>query len=171
MIPMLLIPPVLFSSAPTLYDSNSSSPHMPNWFSWETVTTVVFIFNRALTRSVAWYGYKPPMHFFCMCWLCCACQGHRRVSSGTSRAPRHTGYTTRTPRHPHLVRRGVSERGNAWEWDWSEPEVSPSSEGSEPFHVEFMTMSTDHEASVTCREAKQRHVHLHTSAFTKTPSI
>jgi len=44
---------------------------MPGWFWGEAVLTAIFILNRSPTRSLegitpyeAWYGSKPPVHFF-----------------------------------------------------------------------------------------------------------
>ena len=59
--------------------------HVPGRFWGEAVLTAVFILNRSPTRSVegmtpheAWYGAKPPVHFF----RTFGCVAHVKVAGG-----------------------------------------------------------------------------------------
>ena len=89
---------------------------MPGWFWGEAVLTAIFILNRSPTRSLegitpyeAWYGSKPPVHFF----RTFGCVAHVKAAGGhlkklddrsipwslsvTRPGPRRTGFITLCP--------------------------------------------------------------------------
>jgi len=108
---------------------------MPGWFWGEAVLTAVFILNRSPTKSVdgitpyeAWYGLKPPVHFFrtfgCVAHVKVA-GGHLKKLDDRSTPMVFIGYEVGSKayrfynpvsKRVHISRDAVFDEGRAWDW-------------------------------------------------------
>jgi len=137
---------------------------MPGWFWGEAVLTAIFILNRSPTRNLegitpyeAWYGSKPPVHFFrtfgCVAHVKAA-GGHLKKLDDRSTPMVFIGYETGTKayrfynpvsKRVHISRDAVFDEGRAW--SWTERDGGAHSADSEPFLVEYTTVSEMQEGS------------------------
>ena len=135
---------------------------MPGWFWGEAVLTAVFILNRSPTKSVdgitpyeAWYGLKPPVHFFrtfgCVAHVKVA-GGHLKKLDDRSTPMVFIGYEVGSKayrfynpvsKRVHISRDAVFDEGRAWDWTARDGGVHVADE--EPFHVEYTTVTARYE--------------------------
>lgn len=137
---------------------------MPGWLWGEAVLTAVFILNRSPTRSVegktpfeAWYGLKPPVHFL----RTFGCVAHVKVPGGRQPKlddrsvptvfigyePGSKAYRFYNPDTGRVIisRDAVFDEGRAW--DWSSVGEPSGQADTEPFHVEYTTMTPRHDVT------------------------
>ena len=135
---------------------------LPGWFWGEAVTTAVYILNRSPTRSVegmtpfeAWYGTKPPVHFFrvfgCVAHVKTA-GGHQRKLDDRSTPMVFVGYEPCSKAYRFYnpdTKRVVISRDAVFNetrgWDWKSTGEPPGTCDEEPFKVEFVTVTARHQ--------------------------